>query len=301
MEAGSQTSARPRSSARVGQLIAALRPREWTKNAFVLAPLIFSGKLSDGDAVLAASGAAAAFCAMASAGYLLNDVHDAERDRQHPTKRFRPVASGAVAPSTALALAAVLGVGAVAASAAMSLPLAGLVLAYGAATAAYSLRLKHIVIVDVMTISGLFLLRVYAGSVAIDVTASEWLVFCTAAFALFLAFTKRRQEAIAEDTPGFASRPVLEHYSVPFLDQMVSMVTASAVIGYSLYAVEAPTADSGMLATVPCVLYGMFRYLYLIYHRGDLRDASVIVLADPGIRVAVVLWAVVAATVVLAS
>ena len=251
--------------------------------------------------MLAALGAAGAFCAMASAGYLLNDVRDVERDRHHPTKRFRPIASGAVATSTALALAGALAAAAVVASVAMSLPLAGLVLAYGAAATAYSVRLKHIVIIDVMTISGLFLLRVYAGSVAIDVTASEWLVFCTAAFALFLAFTKRRQEATAENVQGFASRPVLEHYSVPFLDQMVSLVTACAVISYSLYAVESPSAGSAMLATVPCVLYGMFRYLYLIYDREDLRDATTIVLADPGIRAAVVLWAVVAGIVVLAS
>ena len=228
-------------------------------------------------------------------------MRDVERDSHHATKRFRPIASGAVAISTALVVAGCLAVVAVVGGAVISLPLAGLVFAYGAASTAYSLGLKHVVIIDVMTISGLFLLRVYAGSVAIDVTASEWLVFCTAAFALFLAFTKRRQEAIAESEPGFASRPVLEHYSVPFLDQMVSMVTASAVISYSLYAVESPTAGSAMLATVPCVLYGVFRYLYLIYHRGDLRDAATIALSDPGIRAAVALWVVVAATVVLAS
>jgi 4-hydroxybenzoate polyprenyltransferase len=163
-------------------------------------------------------------------------------------------------------------------------------------TAAYSLVLKRLVILDVMTISSLFILRVVAGAVAVGAQASEFLLVCTGFLALFLGFTKRRQEAmLEEDDPveldgAPATRPVLEHYSLPFLDQMIAMVTASAIISYVIYTVDSPRIGSEMLATAPSVLYGIFRYLYLIYDRRDTRSTAAILTEDPGMLFAAVTW-----------
>jgi 4-hydroxybenzoate polyprenyltransferase len=264
-------------------LLAAMRPQEWVKNVLVFAGLLFSGKVDEvaqvGDALITF----AAFCAISSAGYLFNDLRDAEQDRLHPDKRDRPIASGALAPGTAAAAAIALTAVALAlAAVGVDAEVAGLVALYGVITAAYSLLLKHLVIIDVMTIASLFILRVVAGAVAVEAQASEFLLVCTAMLALFLGFTKRRQEAILEETEGAETRPVLEHYSVPFLDQMVSMVTAAAIISYVIYAVNSPLAGSKMLATAPSVLYGVFRYLYLIYDRRDTRSTAAILVEDPG-------------------
>jgi 4-hydroxybenzoate polyprenyltransferase len=141
-----------------------------------------------------------------------------------------------------------------------------------------------------MTIASLFILRVVAGAVAVDAHASEWLLLCTGMLALFLGFTKRRQEAMEEMAADADTRPVLEHYSIPFLDQMVSMVTAAAIISYAIYAVNSPRIGSEMLATLPSVLYGIFRYLYLIYDRRDTRSTAAILTEDPGMVFAAVTW-----------
>ena len=244
----------------------------------------------------------AAFCAISSAGYLFNDLRDAPLDRQHPEKRHRPIASGELAPATARGLPRspwrrpgwawrCLGV---------SPEVAGLVALYGVTTAAYSLVLKRLVIIDVMTIASLFILRVVAGAVAVEAHASEWLLVCTGMLALFLGFTKRRQEAMSlRPRPGYrqpgpegsrTTRPVLEHYSLPFLDQMVAMVTAAAIISYVIYAVNSPLIGVEMLATAPSVLYGIFRYLYLIYDREDTRSTAAILTEDPGMIFAGVTW-----------
>jgi 4-hydroxybenzoate polyprenyltransferase len=275
-------------------LLAAMRPQEWVKNVLVFAGLLFSGKVDEvaqmGDALITF----VAFCAISSAGYLFNDLRDAEQDRLHPDKRHRPIASGELAPATAAGAAVALTVVALGlAAVGVDAEVAGLVALYGVITAAYSLLLKHLVIIDVMTIASLFILRVVAGAVAVEAQASEFLLVCTAMLALFLGFTKRRQEAILEEklpdassasgVPGpRTTRPVLEHYSVPFLDQMVSMVTAAAIISYVIYAVSSPLAGSKMLATAPSVLYGVFRYLYLIYDRRDTRSTAAILVEDPG-------------------
>ena len=155
-------------------------------------------------------------------------------------------------------------------------------LAYGVGTTLYSYVLKHEVILDVMTIAGLFVLRVLAGAVAVDADASAYLLLCTGMVALFLGFTKRRQEATSELHSGTESRPVLEHYSIPFLDQMVAMVTAATVMSYAIYCVNSPLIGSKMLGTLPPVVYGIFRYLYLIYDRKDTRSTDAILLEDYG-------------------
>jgi 4-hydroxybenzoate polyprenyltransferase len=271
-------------------LWAALRPAEWIKNLLVFAGLLFSGKFDQlaqvGDATLAF----VAFCAISSAGYLFNDLRDAEDDRRHPEKRHRPIAAGELAPSTAVAATVLLVAVAIGlALATVSAAVAGWVALYGVITASYSLLLKRVVIIDVMTIASLFLIRVVAGADAVEADASEYLLVCTAMLALFLGFTKRRQEAM-EEAEGGGTRPVLEHYSIPFLDQMVAMVTAAAILSYVIYAVNSPRIGSEMLATAPPVLYGIFRYLYLIYDRRDTRSTAAILTEDPGIILAGVAW-----------
>jgi 4-hydroxybenzoate polyprenyltransferase len=272
-------------------LLVAMRPPEWIKNLLVFAGLLFSGKLDEGAQVLDAMAAFAAFCAISSAGYLFNDLRDVLHDREHPQKRLRPIASGALSVTTArIASAALAAIGIVVALFAVSAEVAGIVALYGLISAAYSLVLKQLVILDVMTIASLFLLRVVAGAAAVEAHASEWLLLCTAMLALFLGFTKRRQEAMSEATVGGGARPVLEHYSVGFLDQMVAMVTAAAIMSYAIYAVNSPLIGSRMLATAPSVLYGIFRYLYLIYDRRDPRSTSAILIKDPGMIFAGVTW-----------
>src|SRR3954454_18162666 len=212
-------------------LIRGMRPQEWIKNLLVFAGVLLSGRLDESGAIGDALLTFAAFCAISSAGYLLNDLRDREHDRRHPEKRDRPIASGAVTPATATTLAILLAVAAIAIGLAADPEVAGLVALYGVITTAYSLVLKRLVIIDVMTIASLFILRVVAGAVAVGAHASEFLLICTAMLALFLGFTKRRQEAIleeagftdpagpgreAEEPAGIGSRPVLEHYSIPF-------------------------------------------------------------------------------------
>jgi 4-hydroxybenzoate polyprenyltransferase len=288
-EVAEVAAAGPASKPRRGTLraaIVALRPQEWVKNLLVFAGLLFSAKFRDFDAVVAATVTFAAFCMVASAGYLVNDAHDIAEDREHPTKRFRPIAAGELPIPTAIGLAIVLAVAALAGSAALEgLEVGGLVLAYGVGTTLYSYVLKHEVILDVMTISGLFVLRVLAGAIAVGADASAFLLLCTGMVALFLGFTKRRQEATSELHAGTKSRPVLEHYSIPFLDQMVA-----TVMSYAIYAVNSPLIGSKMLATLPPVLYGIFRYLYLIYDRKDTRSTDAILLEDYGMIGAGVTW-----------
>lgn len=287
VEAASPTTGR----ATAGAVLAALRPQEWVKNLLVFAGLLFSGQLDQAAQVLDATLTFVAFCAISSAGYLFNDLRDRELDRRHPDKRGRPIASGALSAAAGAGLALALGAAALILGAAVKPEIAGLVALYAAITTAYSLALKRLVILDVMTIASLFILRVVAGAVAVEAAASEFLLICTAMLALFLGFTKRRQEAMLEERiPATTTRPVLEHYSLPFLDQMVAMVTAAAILSYVIYAVDSPLVGSKMLATAPSVLYGVFRYLYLIYDRGDTRSTAAILTEDPGMIFAGASW-----------
>jgi 4-hydroxybenzoate polyprenyltransferase len=287
--AGAPPPVRRRSQA--AALVVAMRPPEWIKNVLVFAGLLFSQKLRQGPQVVDAFLTFVAFCAISSAGYIANDLRDAPLDRRHPEKRHRPIASGELSERFAAGAAIVLAAIAIAIPfAAVGAGVAGLVALYGLTTLAYSLILKRLVIIDVMTIASLFILRVVAGAVAVEAHASEWLLLCTAMLALFLGFTKRRQEAMEELTETGTARPVLEHYSLPFLDQMVAMVTAGAIMSYAIYAVNSPLIGSKMLATGPSVLYGVFRYLYLIYDRRDTRSTAAILTEDPGMVLAGLSW-----------
>lgn len=271
------------------------RPQEWIKNLFVFAGLLFSGKFNDGGAVLEATLAFIAFCGISSAGYYVNDLIDVELDRKHPKKRYRPLAAGELSERAAMTIAPLLAICAIGlAFATVNWEVGLMVVGYGIAQVAYSLGLKQIVIVDVMVLAGLFILRVAAGASAVDAHASEWLLLCTGMVALFLGVTKRRQEAVSELHQGTSSRPVLAHYSLPFLDQMVALVTTGTVISYSIYAVDSPIVGAEMMWTIPSVVYGIFRYLYLIYDRADDRSTAAIVAEDKPLIAGVASFAAIA-------
>jgi len=271
------------------------RPQEWVKNVLVFAGLLFSGHVDDPWSIGQALLTFVAFCAISSAGYFINDLNDVDLDRQHPKKRFRPIAAGQLSIPSAWAIASGLAVGAIAlAFLAINWKVGLFVVGYGLIQVGYSFGLKQIVIIDVMTLATLFILRVMAGAEAVDTQASEWLILCTGMLALFLGFTKRRQEAVSELHEGTSSRPVLEHYSLPFLDQMVAMVTTGTVVSYAIYAVDSPLVGNQMMLTIPPVVYGIFRYLYLIYDRSDDRSTAAIVAEDRPIIVAAVAFALTA-------
>jgi 4-hydroxybenzoate polyprenyltransferase len=267
------------------------RPKEWIKNVFVFAGLLFSGKFNQSHDVLEAFITFVAFCLISSAGYFVNDLIDVELDRKHPKKRFRPLAAGEISERTAMTVAPALAVVAIAIAFTVNWQVGLMVVGYGIAQIAYSLGLKQLVIIDVMTLAGLFILRVAAGASAVEAHASEWLLLCTGMLAAFLGFTKRRQEAVSELHEGTSTRPVLEHYSLPFLDQMVSLVTTGTVLSYAIYTVNSPLIGSQMMLTIPPVVYAIFRYLYLIYDRNDDRSMSGIIAGDRGIQGALVAFA----------
>lgn len=270
------------------------RPKEWIKNVFVFAGLLFSGKFNQGHDVFEAFVTFVAFCLISSAGYYVNDLLDVGLDRKHPKKRFRPLAAGEISERTAMTVAPALAIVAIAIAFTVNWQVGLMVVGYGIAQIAYSLGLKQVVIIDVMTLAGLFILRVAAGASAVEAHASEWLLLCTGMLAAFLGFTKRRQEAVSELHEGTSTRPVLEHYSLPFLDQMVSLVTTGTVISYAIYTVNSPLIGSQMMLTIPPVVYAIFRYLYLIYDRNDDRSMSGIIAGDRGIQGALVAFAVIA-------
>ena len=270
------------------------RPKEWIKNVFVFAGLLFSGKFNQSHDVLEAFVTFIAFCLISSAGYFVNHLLAVDLDRKHPKKRYRPLAARELSESAAKAIAPGLALVAIAIAFTVNWQVGLMVIGYGIAQVAYSLGLKQIVIIDVMTLAGLFILRVAAGASAVEAHASEWLILCTGMLAAFLGFTKRRQEAVSELHEGTSTRPVLEHYSLPFLDQMVSMVTTGTVISYAIYTVNSPIIGSKMMLTIPPVVYGIFRYLYLIYDRNDDRSMSGIIAGDRGIQAAGAAFAIIA-------
>ncbi len=273
--------------------VASLRPRQWVKNLFVFAGLIFSQNLFT-PLVWPALAAFAIFCALSGAIYVFNDVADLEQDRLHPTKRLRPIAAGALPRPAALTLGLVLLVGSLLAAFRLSVPFGLVALAYGVLLTAYSVWLKHMVILDVLTVAGGFVLRAVAGAEAIKVDISGWLVICTVLVALFLALGKRRHEYLTLQGMAAAHRPILAEYSEGFLDQMVAVVTASTVTAYALYTMSPETvAKFGtrlLPLTLPFVLYGVFRYLYLLYRRELGGHPSDLLLSDRALLVNTLLW-----------
>ena len=270
--------------------LVSLRPRQWTKNLLLFAGIIFAAKLGDVSRWGEALTAFVAYCVASSASYLANDVRDAPHDRVHPTKRSRPIARGELQPRVAEALAALLLFSAFLLAAPLGLASILFLCTFFALQAAYTLALKHVVLLDVMTIGGLFVVRAAAGAAAVEVRISPWLLLCTALLALFLALAKRRGELVlvgAETTPG---RPVLEGYSLALVDQLVTIVAASTVISYCLYTFTARDSKA-MMITIPFVLFGVFRYL-LLMHRRDLgEEPEEVLLRDAPILVCIAGWA----------
>jgi 4-hydroxybenzoate polyprenyltransferase len=276
-------------------LVRSLRPAQWVKNLFVLAPLVFAHRLDDPRLLERAALAFALFCAAASAVYLFNDLRDREQDRLHPTKSRRPIASGALAAPLAVAVALALGLGALGGAFWLGRRFALLLAFYLALNLLYSTTLKHVVILDVMSIAAGFVLRVLAGAAAIAVAVSNWLLLCGGFLALFLAFAKRRHELAAASGVAAAQRRVLDQYSVTFLDQMINVVTASTLLAYALYTVAPETAERvgtpHLLWTIPFVLFGIFRFLYLLYQRPSEQDPTAAILGDWPFLANFALWA----------
>ena len=286
-------------------LIRSLRPEQWLKNGFVLAPLVFSGMLDDTSVWLESMIAVAAFCAASSAVYLVNDVIDREADRRHPTKRARPIASGEISVATALVTAAFLVAAAMTAAWGLGgwfpMVLGGYILL----VVLYSAILKRVVFVDVLVLAAGFVLRVVGGAVAIDVPVSRWLLLCAYLLALYLALGKRRTELALLGESAGTHREVLGHYTLSLVDQVISVVLGATVLAYTLYTVAddtvAKVGSEGLMITVPVVLYGLFRYLYLL-HRSEMGGSPTRVLVtDRPLLVTVVVWLGVAAVVIGAT
>ena len=277
----------------LGAILVSLRPRQWVKNLFVFGGLIFAQRLFT-PSVWPALSAFAIFCGLSGAMYLLNDVADRDKDRLHPEKRHRPVAAGQLRPGAAIAAAAVLIVLGLAAGTWISPRFALVGLAYVTLLGAYSVWLKHVVIVDVLVVAIGFVLRAVAGALAIDVAISGWLLICTILLALFLALGKRRHEVLALEGNAARHRPILAEYSAGLLDQMIAVVTASTVTAYALYTMSPETVAKFhtqlLPATLPFVLYGIFRYLYLLYHRRLGGNPSDIVIRDRALLINTCLW-----------
>ncbi len=267
-----------------------LRPKQWTKNLLLFAGILFAAKLGDLSRWGEALAIFAAYCAASSASYLVNDVRDVVHDREHPVKRTRPIARGELSPRLAVGLAAALALASFALATPLGLESVAFLAVFFGLQAGYTLALKHVVLLDVMTIGGLFVVRAAAGASAVNVRISPWLLLCTALLALFLALAKRRGELVlvgAEATPG---RPVLEGYSLALVDQLVTIVAAATLISYSLYTFTARDSKA-MMVTIPFVVFGVFRYL-LLMHRRDLgEEPEEVLLRDVPILVCIAGWA----------
>lgn len=271
-----------------------LRPQHWVKNAFVLAGLLFGHAFGEPALVAAALGATAAFCLASSAVYAFNDCFDAERDRSHPDKRDRPVASGAISPRVALSLAAALAAAGLALAAWTGPRVAAAVAAYAALNVAYTLGLKRVPVVDVFAIAGGFMLRLLAGTAGIGIPPSHWLLACGFLLTLFLGFGKRRAE-IAQLTEDAAQhRPVLEAYSTGFLDKAILVCAAGMIVTYALYTLSGDTValhgTDKLVLTLPWVLLGTFRYLFRLNFRNGGGDPANELLQDPVIALAALGW-----------
>ncbi len=275
-------------------LIKSLRPSQWAKNLFVLAPAVFGSLLLNPESAVRAALAFAAFCLASSSVYLVNDIRDREEDRRHPRKRHRPLAAGTLSVTAAVAAVLVLAGAAAALAVYLGAGFAAVLGAYLVLNVLYTFWLKHMVILDVMSISLGFVLRVEAGARASGVEVSRWLLLCTIFLALFLAFSKRRHEITLLAGAASGQRRVLDQYSPAFLDQMINVVTASSVVSYALYSVAPETVQKyktgDLVYTIPMVLYGIFRYLYLMYQQSGDRNPTEAILRDPPFLINMALW-----------
>jgi 4-hydroxybenzoate polyprenyltransferase len=283
-------------------LFVSLRPDQWTKNLIVFAALIFAVKLLDPAALANASAAFLIFCALSGAVYLINDVSDRAQDQAHPLKRLRPIASGELSPGTAMLTAVILSVAALGAAFALRPAFAAVAAAYLALFVVYTRSLKHVVVLDVMTIAIGFVLRAVAGGLVIDVHISNWLLICTMLGALFLGFAKRRHEItlLAEGAGGH--RRILEEYDPYLLDQMIGVVAAATMVAYIIYCASPEThayfGTEWMVLTTPFPIYGLFRYLYLVHRKSGGGNPSDVLLTDRPLQACIALWGITAIVII---
>ncbi len=278
-------------------LFFSLRPRQWIKNGFIFLPLVFAQQFFDPVKVLAIIQAMAVFCALTGAVYLINDYLDREEDRHHPIKRHRALASGLISPSIAMGTAAGLLIFSFMWGIFMGMGFFLVLMLYFGVQVLYNLWLRDVVILDVFCVAAGFFLRVAAGAVAIDVPVSRWLIICTILIAMFLILSKRRHEilVLGKEEAG-KHRKVLSQYSAHLLDQMTGVTTGGVLLTYLLYCTSPETVEKfhtdNMIYTFPFVLYGIFRYLYLIYQRREGGSPEKIILSDTPLLASVLLWGV---------
>jgi len=283
-------------------LLVSLRPGQWTKNLVVFAGILFGRRLFDRTALADALAAFAVFCALSGVVYVVNDLIDRDSDREHPLKASRPIASGAVSAGLAAIMAVVLGVAGLGAAYAIGRGFAAVAAGYVVLQILYSTWLKHIVILDVLTIAIGFVVRAVAGAVAVHVEISHWLLVCTILLALFIALAKRRHEIVLLAGAATIHRPILGEYSPYLLDQMIGVVTASTLISYVFYTISPETqAKFGtpwLGLTTPFPLYGIFRYLYLVHQREGGGSPADLLLTDRPLLACVALWALAVALII---
>ncbi|MBA2303904.1 MAG: decaprenyl-phosphate phosphoribosyltransferase [Acidobacteria bacterium] len=283
-------------------LVLSLRPSQWTKNLIIFAGLIFGQRLLDPDAIIQSAAAFGVFCALSGVVYLINDVADHEADRKHPLKRLRPIASGDVPVNVALGVAVVLATAALVAAFLLRFEFGVVSAAYLGLLALYSGPLKHIVIIDVLTIAIGFVLRAAAGALVIAEPVSHWLMIVTVLGALFLALSKRRHELVLLADGATSHRRILQEYSPYLLDQMIAVVTASTLVAYAIYTVSPETIlkfnTDKLGLTLPFPLYGIFRYLYLVHQKAGGGNPSDMLLNDKPLLLCVALWAATVALII---
>jgi 4-hydroxybenzoate polyprenyltransferase len=283
-------------------LLRCMRPWQYTKNLLVFAALVFAGEMGNPEAVLKTVVAFVLFCLVASAVYLINDVRDAEEDRRHPDKRDRPIASGALSPTTALTAAALLLVVGLGGSLMVNLRLGATIAGYFLLQMLYQVALKRIVILDVFAIAGGFVLRAVAGAEAIAVEISPWLLICTLLLALFLGLAKRRGEIVLLEAEAANHRATLGRYSVPLLDQLIGVTASATLMSYCLYTISERTVtelgSTRLMYTIPFVIYGLFRYMYLMQRHGQGGAPERTLLTDKPLLLNVALYAFTAAVII---
>ncbi len=287
----------PRSSSSPAALLETMRPKQWVKNLFVFAGIAFSGELFNLASERAAWTTFVAFCLASGATYLFNDACDAKSDRLSPRTASRPIARGALSRDAAFTAAAVTMVAALALTATVNWSTLAALAAFVLLQVAYSTSLKRVLFVDVLAISAGFVLRAYAGLVAVDVAISPWILLCTGLLALFLGLGKRRGESLALAGPSNPQRPVLDSYSTELIDELIAVVTPGILIAYALYAVLGARSEL-MLLTVPFVIYGLFRTLYLMRADNTMaEDPTSLVYRDRPLLLCIALWAIAAAVI----
>ncbi len=284
-------------------LVQGMRPKQWTKNLVLFAGVVGAGHLLNGASFARALAGFAIFCLLSGVVYLVNDIADVERDRLHPRKRLRPIASAELPVPSAITGAVVIGAVALVAAFALAAPFGWLALGYTATMLAYSFVLKHLMIVDVFAIAGGFVIRAAAGAAVVDASLSPWLLVCAALLSLFLGFAKRRHELLVLNGNAAQTRPTLKEYTPELLEEFISIVTSSTVVAYSLYTFFGENVPSNhlMMLTIPFVLYAIFRYLSLIHQPNGGGNPDELLLQDRPLVIVIVLWAVVAFAVLYLS